>query len=57
MRMGQANSVVFNKIEIMQNKVVRIMAGAEHDAHCDPLYKEHKFLKVKDQLSVKKTHL
>ena len=45
---GQANTEHFKKIETMQNKVIRLIAGADYDAPCTPIYKKLKIIKVKD---------
>ena len=50
---GQAGTEHFRKIEVMQNKVVRLILGAEFDAHSTPLYKNLKILKVRDLLHLK----
>ena len=50
---GQSDSTYFNKIEVMQNKVIRIISGSDSDANCNPLYKNLKIIKVKDLLHLK----
>ena len=50
---GQSDSTNFNKIEVLQNKVVRIIHGSDYDAHSDPIYKNLNIVKVKDLLHLK----
>ena len=54
---GQAGTEYFNKIEVMQNKVIRLIIGADPDSHCEPLYKELGILKLKDLLQIKNASL
>ena len=50
---GQAGKEHFQKIEIMQNKIIRLIYGADCDAHCAPLYKKLEILKLKDLFYLK----
>ena len=54
---GQTNTEYLGKIEAMQNKVIRIIIGAEADAHCTPLYKELKIMKLKDLIHLNNASL
>ena len=54
---GQSDGKNFHKIEVMQNKAVRIISGSEYDAHCDPIYKDLNIIKVKDLLYLKYSSL
>ena len=54
---GQTNSELFNKIEVLQNKVIRLIMGAEFDENCAEFYKELKIFKLKDLLHLKNVSL
>ena len=54
---GQANTEYFSKIEVMQNKVLRIISGVDIDVNCTPLYKDLKILKLKDLLHLKNVNI
>ena len=50
---GQTNKENFKKIEISQNKVIRIISGSDYDTDCSPLYKNLGIIKLKDLLHLK----
>ena len=47
---GQSLQTVIDKISLLQRKVVRLMTFSNFDAHSEPLFKEPKILKVKDNI-------
>ena len=47
---GQSSQTIIDKISLLQRKSVRIMTNSDFNAHTDPLFKNLKILKVKDNL-------
>ena len=54
---GQTKKSNFNKIEMMQKKVIRLITDANYDAETNSLFKNVKILKLKDQLQLKNASL
>ena len=42
----------FKKIQILQNDAIRILSNLQYYDHVSPSYKEHKILKIKDQIKL-----
>ena len=47
---GQSLQTVIDKISLLQRKAVRLMTFSNFDAHSEPLFKELKILKIKDNI-------
>ena len=47
---GQSLQTVLDKISLLQRKAVRLMTFSNFDAHSEPLFKELKILKAKDNI-------
>ena len=45
---GAAYDIYINKLCVAQKKIIRIIAGAQYNAHTDPLFKKFNILKLSD---------